>query len=455
MNDKLAEALGFVSEKYICHAAKRKKIKLSPIVSTIAAMLAVVICLQTPNVPMMVTAKAVSLPTDNRWVTMGTPYQEEQTKRWLLLDAGMKMGNFTAKASEEVLSGLQNDNRIWSPVNAYIGLAMAAEMTEGQLQENVLQLLGSEDMDSLRGISKVWEAIYQDNGKEISTLANSLWLDEDVTYQQEIMDEIAYNYYASVYQGDLSSRKTNRDITNWLNNQTGGFMKNRTGKVALEDDCMIALASTVYFQGRWNERFDPQQNTKALFHSPSEDVECTFMNAKEMDMRYHWGEDYGAVYQWLENDASVWFILPDEDKTVEEVLAAGEYAKMITSDPYNDINSKQMLVNLSVPKFDVSSSLDLKESFSALGLGPLFDPQGNAFGNAVEGETIVWIGNMQQDSRVAIDEEGVTAASYLLIQGPGAAEPPDEIIDFILDRPFIIAITMHGVPMFVGVVNTP
>ena len=33
--------------------------------------------------------------------------------------------------------------------------------------------------------------------------------------------------------------------------------------------------------------------------------------------------------------------------------------------------------------------------------------------------------------------------------------PPEEIIDFILDRPFIFAITTDSIPLFMGTVNNP
>ena len=40
----------------------------------------------------------------------------------------------------------------------------------------------------------------------------------------------------------------------------------------------------------------------------------------------------------------------------------------------------------------------------------------------------------------------VTAASYILLEfGAGAAMPPDEIIDFVLDRPFVFAITSNQI----------
>ena len=47
-------------------------------------------------------------------------------------------------------------------------------------------------------------------------------------------------------------------------------------------------------------------------------------------------------------------------------------------------------------------------------------------------------------------------AGYVLLQfGTGAAAPPEEIIDFVLDRPFLFAITTNDIPLFVGTVNNP
>jgi len=68
----------------------------------------------------------------------------------------------------------------------------------------------------------------------------------------------------------------------------------------------------------------------------------------------------------------------------------------------------------------------------------------------------VYLEGIRQDTRVAIDEEGVTAASYILLDfGASAAEPPDEIIDFVLDRPFLFAVCKDNIPLFVGTVQQP
>ena len=54
------------------------------------------------------------------------------------------------------------------------------------------------------------------------------------------------------------------------------------------------------------------------------------------------------------------------------------------------------------------------------------------------------------------NEEGVTAAAYTEMRLAGAAAPPDDEIDFVLDRPFLFVITgRDGLPLFVGTVHPP
>lgn len=465
MNEKVAEALSYVEGKYVTEAAKRKK-RRHRILIAVAAMLAMVMFFNVPSIPLAISARAVSIASDpriterpNRNSTKYDVWREERKNREEQANAAeAPIFDFAEACSKEVLSGVDGTNRVWSPINAYIALAMTAELTGGETQQEVLDVLGASDLNELRlRMSAVWESIYKDNGKEISVLANSLWLDNDVDYEQEVMDILAYYYYASVYQGKLGSERTNKDITNWLNNQTGGFLKDRSGEVCLDPNSMLAMASTIYFQSQWNDAFDSKNNTQEMFHAVTGDVECTFMNADLYEMNYYWAEDYGAVQLFLKNGSYMWFILPDEEKTVDDVLIRGDYMDMVTRNgAFPDENHKWMKVNLSVPKFDISASTDLKAGLQSMGLTKIFEPFGNDFTPSIDSKIPVYLDSINQDTRVAIDEEGVTAASYILLDfGAGAAMPPDEIVDFILDRPFIFAICSDQIPLFVGTVNMP
>ena len=68
----------------------------------------------------------------------------------------------------------------------------------------------------------------------------------------------------------------------------------------------------------------------------------------------------------------------------------------------------------------------------------------------------IFLAKAQHDSRVAIDEEGVTAAAYTVMMTAGAGMPPEDEMDFVVDRPFLFVITnQDNLPLFVGIVNQP
>ena len=460
MNEKLAAALGHVKSTYVADAAKRKSRR--PVWITVAAaILILAFLLNTPSIPLIVAAQAVSLAPDSRktdrpeygtadhdkWMAENTLRKNNRTEILPALTA------FSKECSSLVLQG--RENALWSPVNAYIGLSMAAELVGGETKEELLAVLGARNNDQLRsGVSALWETIYENNGKEVSVLANSLWLDNDVSYEQSVMDDIANYYYASVYRGDLGSPKTNRAIGTWLSNETGGFLKDRTEKVELSRNSLLALVSTVYFQAQWRDEFNAGLTDTGVFHSPSGDHQVTYLNAKRRDMHYYWGEDYAAVALGLKNGSTMWLILPDEDKSIADVLDSGEYMTHFTN--MSGENSKYMKVNLSLPKFDVAASADLKPVLQEMGLEEIFDIYCTDFWDSIHAETTVYLDSIRQDSRVAVDEEGVIAASYIILDfGAGAAQPPDEEVDFIVNRPFMFAITHSGIPLFMGAVNEP
>ena len=477
--EQIVDMIGEAPDNYVRDAKEYKKKHRIPRWSKwmggIAAVLAIVLLVNNmPGIPLAIHAHAVSKASEPRvsdYDAVRDKSKDERDAWWAANDLRNALrketlpsiANFSELCSAEMISGTDSTNRVWSPVNAYIALAMTAELTEGEAQEELFALLGVDSLETLRSrISAVWESAYEnDKGNEICTLANSLWIDNDLDYSKDVMDTLAYDYYASVYQRDLGSDRTNTDITNWMKNQTGGFLSDRTGKTDLaKEDMMLTMASTIYFQAKWSDEFDKSMNTDGVFHSADGDVNCTFMNKKLAEMNYYWAEDFGAVQMFMKNGASMWFILPDEDKTVDDVLSGGDYMNMVTlSDDFPDENSKRMKVNLSVPKFDVSASVNVKEGLENLGVSKIFDWTTNSFASTMQSKTSsypVYLDSINQDTRVKIDEKGVTAASYIELNfGAGAAEPPDEIIDFVLDRPFVFVVSREQIPLFVGTVNNP
>lgn len=468
--EQTLQALEEISDKHIEEAAKApKKRKKIIFRSAVAAVLVVAVCLGVFLTPAKVNAKAVALLGEPRvtarksydqfkdkdeWKAYSAAYQAEQESRSALAKAAKNdMLPFFTNASREFLTDDDGENRLWSPVNAYIGLAMLTELTAGESKQQIMELLGASGTEALRQqVSAVWETIYNDSDNERSTLANSLWVQEGTEYEQSTMDALAYHYYASIYEGDLGSSKINKAIGTWLDNNTEGLLKKYTGQIQLDPNTMLALYSTISFQSKWQDEFSSKANTDGVFHGTKGDQTVTYMNKKEAQLNYYWDEDFAAVGMRLKNGSTMWFILPDEDKTTADVLSSGSYLELISGDEWE--NRKYMKVNLSVPKFDVSGQTELNDGLKNLGVTDIFD-QDKADFSAIASDAPLYAGKIKQAVRVEIDEEGVKAAAYIEMPMAGAAEPPEEIVDLVLDRPFLFVISNSGLPLFAGVVNEP
>lgn len=252
----------------------------------------------------------------------------------------------------------------------------------------------------------------------------------------------------------MGSDSYNKALQSWLNEQTGGLLKDQASGLAFTPETVMALATTIYYRAKWSEEFSKSQTSEDTFHADSGDITCEFMHRSDTGT-YYWGEKFGAVNLSLRESGAMKLLLPDEGVTPEALLQDEEAMNFLLGGEDWE-NSKFLIVNLAVPKFDVSSDLNLNAGLQALGVTDVFGDDTADFSPVIENADGVFLSRAEHAARVAIDEEGVTAAAYTVMMEAGAAMPPDEKIDFTLDRPFVFAITSQdGLPLFIGVVNTP
>ena len=453
-HEKLSSALDHISDKYITEAAGKKKRISIGWISSIAALLAVAILGITILRP-FATVKAVSEADYPKYEWL---YRGEQMQQELPL-----LTDFFSQSMAQSLSG-SDENQTYSPINLYMALCLMAETSDSNQQ--ILQLLNADSREDLRQQANlIWNATYHDKGDQ-ALLANSVWLDKGLDYNQQVMDTLAAHYYTDVYTGNLQSKQIGKAIKSWLNGNTGNMLKSNVDQLDVDDLTVMLLYSTVFFKAKWSEsvEFNKAMNTDGKFHAPGGDVDCTYMTKKEMQTNYYWAEDFGAINLNMKDGSQMWLLLPDEDKTTDDVLASQALSPMLFKNPLENeyANKKYVKVNLKLPKFDIRSGSDLKEDLQAMGVTDVFNPKtadfsGSLYGHKDFGDNFSpYFSAVNQATRVAIDEKGVTAASYIELPMAGAAQPPDEIIDFILDRPFVFVVTnRYDLPLFAGVVNEP
>ena len=140
------------------------------------------------------------------------------------------MAAFAAKSAGKVLNGTDK-NANYSPFSLYYALAMAAQGANGKTAEEMLNLLGMSDANTLAeqcGNLYRMIASRERDGKAELMLADSLWLSDNydgakVNYNQDFLDVCAKQFYAEVFGADFTGQKTADAMTKWIKEHYNGL----------------------------------------------------------------------------------------------------------------------------------------------------------------------------------------------------------------------------------------
>lgn len=371
------------------------------------------------------------------------------------------MTGFYENTIATFLQGEEGRNRVYSPLSTYMALSMLAETTEGDTRDQIADLLGVSKMSTLRDKNAaIWNGVYADDGIVLSRLGSALWLDNGGHgYKTATVDRLAQDYYASVYCGDMDSTAYNKQLQRWLNQQTDGMLKNQVQNVKFPANCVLMLSSTICFKAGWKGKFDEYLTEKESFRTVDGLKDCEFMHGRIKTNAY-FGDHYTAVSKELDDGAyKMTFFLPDEDSSVDELIADPQMVALLEGRT-DGIRRKHLIVNMSIPKFDVSADYSLDSGLKSLGITDLYDRQKRDMGGIFTNPAMVDGVSTGHAVRVKIDEEGAEGAAFtitkVVIKGTTTPTQKPEEMDFILDRPFVFAITGPGdTILFTGVVEKP
>ena len=380
--------------------------------------------------PVMPTAQAVSLAVYPEtavcpYLLGSGPENGERMKPWLNDRVARAtcskqyqgaLDGFLATTIPQLLAGHEGQNRMYSPLSLYMSLAMLAEITDGESREQVLGLLGAPDLETLRlQAQAVWKANYVNDGASTRILATSLWLIE----------------------------------------QTGGLLQEQAQGLEFHVDTVLALASTVHYRAKWQSAFAPERTQGMLFYGFKRAVNYKFIKQRSV-LQYYQGENFSAVFLPMEGGGGMWLMLPEEGGLPEELLNSGEVVRFLLNQEIWE-NSTYPMVDLIIPKMNITSDLDLRQELQALGVTDVFDAQVSDFTPMTEQKNGICIGEVSYAIQVVVDEEGSSAADYTVMGMEGThATQPEETIEFDVRRPFLYAITGEdGLPLFIGTYYEP
>lgn len=361
------------------------------------------------------------------------------------------LNSFTTTTMNKILlSADKNENAVYSPANLYMALAMLTETTAGSSQQQILDLLGTSDTDAIREQTQsIWASLYRNESTQKISLANSIWLNNDCSFNQDTLDILAESYYADSYYAQMGSEKTDKAIAEWLNSKTNDLLEQYTAEINTEPESAALMYSTLYFYDQWMEKFDEDSTDKGVFTSSAGERQTVDFMHQTTDGNFIRGDSYVMAERYFDGGERMYFILPDEGTSVEQLLEDEDILSLMSS-TNNDWTGGEII--WSMPKFDVSSQLGLKDCLISLGVTDVFDSEKADCSPLSEG---LYLDEVKQAARVKVDENGCEAASYVEMNKTAAGDPQDyETIEMNLNRPFLFVITGEdNLPLFAGVVN--
>lgn len=348
----------------------------------------------------------------------------------------------------------EEKNLVLSPVSAYLALALTGEGAKGETAQEFQNVMGENRQAASEEMMDIFPADM--DGIKVM-IANSAWVDEQLTPEQGWLEIAGNAYKAQVFQMSLSTTRTMQMINSWVEDQTEGLIKEFLTE-PLDEMTRMALFNTVYFKGDWEKPFEANDTRDSGFTLESGET----VMAEMMSM---WGEELSYV----QSDMCDGIVLPYKDSELVFV-ALKPVEGMTVREMYTDLDMEQigtmvdeaqeMNINLMLPKYEVTFDRILNTDLMDMGLEKAFDPELADFSGlgVTDSKEPLYISLVRQKAVFIVDEEGTEAAAVteVAISECGMIME-QETIDVFFDEPFLYMILEPetDVPLFMGIMDDP
>lgn len=352
------------------------------------------------------------------------------------------------------------NNTFYSAYSIESAFAMMDAGAKGRTKKQMEKVLGIKDIDKFL---KQYQAYISQKQSGVSTLktANGIWMNTNKISMDSVNPTYVSNmkkYMGATVKAEPFTNATSGEITGFVNKATDGYMSDY--KSIIKPTYTMDLLNCIYFDGKWEEPFDPKNTTSKEFFGKDRMFRVNTMRLNNKYFQYYDNGKFNALnLPYKDSNYVMTLVLPDggtEDKSVAEQWRSTSHAdrdkflKALDGAGYEKINT------LSLPRFhqDITESglpgimkkLGMTDSF----IGGVADFSGIA--------KDLYIDNVNHRAKIDVDEQGTKAAAVteIGVMTTSMAPQPQRIINFICNHPYLYFIrdTSNGMVLFTGVMNT-
>jgi serpin B len=353
---------------------------------------------------------------------------------------------------------LRGKNLFYSPLSIYLAFAMTYAGASGTTAAQMAETFGFAAAEDLHPVLNLLDQrLAGDQNFELA-IANSLWGQDGFAFRQGYLEELARSYGAGLRLVDFvdaANREAARlAINGWVEEQTNDRIKDLVPQGTLTELTRLVLANAIYFKADWRFPFSKEATADRSFTlNDGTTVRVPSMYRANMPLRYAALKEYEVVeLPYDGTEISMLVLLPrkGEFEALESWLDAATLDGTLGS-------LLPRTVSVTMPKFEFTVDLALKEHLQAMGMTAPFDPgQADFSGIADPANAPLYIQDALHKAFVRADEEGTEAAAATAII-VGTTSMPVDVVELVIDRPFVFLIRddATGTVLFAGRVMDP
>lgn len=354
----------------------------------------------------------------------------------------------------EVMAEGGGENAVLSPLSARLALAMAYNGASDEVAEEMAYVLDFAGMslDEVNAMMRDLVASLLGADEDVQLeIANSVWSDDEVTFDPDFRRRCVDSYDAEVAEVDFQGGEAAGTIDGWVNEKTHGCIPGIAGAFDLEAT-QAMLINALYFKGTWTVQFDPAMTSDMVFHLTGGGTKTVPMMNQAGYYDYYENLDLQAVSLPYGNGRlSMYIFLPREDKSLEgfvESLNRENWEKWMAA--FDKRNG-----TISLPRFTMAYEKDLSPALISLGMGSAFIGD-DAF-PYMSSMHPLWIDRVVQKTYIDVNEEGTEAAAVTAINMMTSGINPNQPFVMEINRPFFFAIgdSETGTLLFMGAIFEP
>ena len=329
-------------------------------------------------------------------------------------------------------------NFVVSPLSVSMVMAMMANAVEGDLQQEIMDYLGVENLEGLNELSStLLEVLPVIDRKTTLRMANSVWVNNHYELNTEFSGLMSNSYKSDInYFDPYDAASGTNAINRWCASKTDNRITNYISENKINSDLLALLLNAMTFKSEWRIRefFKESDTEEKPFYGEKGETEVPTMRSKREALYCYFDDDY--IYTSIPFGNAAYrleIVLPEEGKDVRDI------SRKLVGNMKEIRNSAEQYgsVALELPKFSVNSKVALNETLKDGGLVDLSKVAPlSLFTQETEG-----LINFEQQAMFEVDEKGAKAVAVtsgeILVTSPAPSQP----VEINVNRPFIFFVT--------------